>query len=544
MNQRPFNVPIISHDLTREEAIHQIATSLEFLDTYCGEIFKRIGDSIESAQKKIQKFDSRINLVDLKINKIKGSNKAIQICSSAKYPILNDLDELLMLDNDQDNPYDPAKLAEYKQKTSDKWKHLYHCDKPADIKHRIHKYITPYAPLDELTFKDKFNEYFADKVFKYNSTKSTINLDGLGNVLSDHIESITSLLLFNTAQHTYKQKDLKDSLADLDFKKTKKPIFETSDSRNEIDEAPASILNGEKIDPIKRENITFKPKLENLPEFNVPELLPGISGVANISYAQDLPTIAPSNFILDDLPDILPDVNKSKSDNILPENIVNSNTLPQIDTSLSAPAGPAASLPPPPPSPPPPPALLNSPPPPPPPLPPSGPPLAPPPPPPPPPMDFSAPPPPQAPLSDGDGRPQEASKKTSDGDVRNDLLAAIRNFGGEKTKLKKIEERKSEAKKQKQESKGSGMTVQEELASKLKSRRVFMGGSDEKKKSDKVKQELPKLDKVSELAYTENLNATTTSGMSLMDRISVMIPEPSKDEFDNTDSDDSDWDAQ
>ena len=198
MSQRPFTVPIISHDLHREESIHQIANSLEFLDKYCDEIFKRITESIESAHKKIETFDSRINLVDLKINKIKGSNKAIQICSSAKYPIQNDLDDLLL--NDAENIYEnPTKFIEYKTKTALKWKHLYHNDKPADIKHRLHKYLNTYNPLDELSFKDKFQEFYADKVFRYNSTNSIQNEDGLGNILSDQIESITSLLLFNTA---------------------------------------------------------------------------------------------------------------------------------------------------------------------------------------------------------------------------------------------------------------------------------------------------------------------------------------------------------
>jgi hypothetical protein len=353
MSQKPFNVPLISHDLHREEAIHQIANSLEFLDSYCNEIFKRIGESIESANKKIESFDSRINLVDFKITKIKGSNKAIQICSNAKYPIQNDLDELILIENDDEDAYEPSKIAEHRAKTITKWKHLYHSDKPVDIKHRLHKYATPYAPLDELSFKEKFQEFHAEKIFKYNSTKITHNEDGLGNLLSDHIESITSLLLFNTAQHTYRLKDLKDSLAGLDFKKNKKTMFEQNNNQNEIDEAPTSILKGEKMDIVKKEDIAFKPKMENLPDFDVPSFLPGISGVADISYAQELPTIAPSNFILDDLPDILPDIDVKTNSNTLPVDIINNqNISASISTGIVT--GPVqTSPPPPPPSPPP-----------------------------------------------------------------------------------------------------------------------------------------------------------------------------------------------
>ena len=293
MSQKLFNLPIISHDLIREEAIFQISNSIDYLDKCFTQVFDRIEGSIENANKKMRHFDERIDLVNLKISKIKGSKKAIQVCSSAKYPI-------------------------GKGNEADEWQHLFHDKQPLDMKHKLHKYLTPYSPLDELSFKDKFLEFNADSVFKFDSIDLKDKETDLGNVLADNIQSVTSLLLFNTAQHPYKDQELRDPLEDLDFKKSKKSNTNESD-KSEIDKAPESILQGEQLEINKRENITFKPKLGAVPDFNVPAFLSGLAGVADIQYAEELPSIAPSNLITDDLPDILPDIDQGND--TLPSNI-------------------------------------------------------------------------------------------------------------------------------------------------------------------------------------------------------------------------------
>ncbi len=86
MNQRSFSLNVISYDTTREEAIDQIANTLEYLEQTCNEIFNSISTSIQNTRIKIKNYDERINLIDLKVNKIKGSNKVTKIYSSAKYP--------------------------------------------------------------------------------------------------------------------------------------------------------------------------------------------------------------------------------------------------------------------------------------------------------------------------------------------------------------------------------------------------------------------------------------------------------------------------
>ena len=383
------------------------------------------------------------------------------------------------------------------------------------------------------------------KVFKYNSTniENAISMqEGLGSVLSERLDSITSLLLFNSAQHPYKQSKVKDSLGDLDSKKSKKNMFDPTE-QSDIYEAPQSIIKGEQLDAVKREDIGFKPKLGDVPDFNVPTFLPELSGIADISYSQDFKSIAPSNLITDDLSNLLPEVNAADS---LPADItMNSQTLPNPNLGSSGPMGS-----PPPPPPPPPPPMMGGPPPPPPPPPPmmGGPP--PPPPPPPPMMGGPPPPPPPGDLSGELADEPKSEPSGAGGDSRSDFLSEIRNFGGKKGKLKNIEDRKKESKQKKVQAKESGsMTVQEQLKSALKARRGFIDGSkldkeptsDNKAPISATSDELPTLQLNS--TPTNAQSPPATLGSSGFDNISKMIPPPPQsNSMDNpNDSDNEEW---
>jgi hypothetical protein len=306
---------------------------------------------------------------------------------------------------------------------------------------------------------------------------------------------------------------------------------------------------GEQIELVKRENIAFKPKLGDVPDFDVPTFLPELSGIANISYAQELPSIAPSNLITDDLPDILPEITSTAS---LPPDLTSSSVAAQ-SSALTAPP-----IPPPPPPPPPPLPMQGGPVPPPPPLPPmlGGPPPPPPlppmlggPPAPPAPPMPSIPPPPPPPIPpsfSGDAseiKSPQASSSINDsesGDPHNELLNAIRNFGGDKSKLKSIEDRKKDTKRKKQVAKETGyMDINEHLKVALKARRGFIDGS-------KLENDTASTSKKDELP---NLNTTTTPTdgnetppkRDTMAEISKMIPPPPIAQNEANDDSDSEW---
>ncbi len=231
-----FNISTISDDLTREEAITQIAFTLDYLTQTTNEVFSRIDHSIQSARDKLKAYDSRIALVNRKIDTIKGySSKATKIFSSAKYPVSNNA-----VEQQQKNVADLIALSQ--------WQQLYVPNEVVNMKHKLHKYTTPYAPFDELAFKDKFLEFSAPGVIDPNKNSHMDREENaaMGSVLSDRIQSATSLLLFNTAQHPYKQMLVKDPLGDLDMKR-KLDLNVSGGDHTDIYEAPQSILKGKFI---------------------------------------------------------------------------------------------------------------------------------------------------------------------------------------------------------------------------------------------------------------------------------------------------------
>jgi hypothetical protein len=233
--QRLFNISTISDDLTREEAITQIAFTLDYLAQASAEVFGRVDTSIQSARDKLHGYDARIGLVNRKVDAIKGyANKATKVFSSAKYPV----------------PDQAASQADVVDAiTLKKWSQLYVSGEVVNMRHKLHKYTTPYAPFDELAFKDKFLEFAPPPGLLDANKNSHMGREGeevnasMGSVLADSIESVTSLLLFNTAQHPYKQTLVKDPLGDLDNMKRKLDMGAAGES-TDIYEAPQSILKG------------------------------------------------------------------------------------------------------------------------------------------------------------------------------------------------------------------------------------------------------------------------------------------------------------
>ena len=119
----------------------------------------------------------------------------------------------------------------------------------------------------------------------------------------------------------------------------------------------------------------------------------------------------------------------------------------------------------------------------------------------------------------------------------------IRNFKGDKSKLKNIEDRKKESKKKKEEAKesGSSLTIQEQLKLALKARRGFIDGSklDKESTPDKTDptKELPSLQANSSSSKLPELGNSNNP----FDNISKMIPPPTSDNNEDDNSDGSDW---
>lgn len=303
-----YAVPLIQPDLRREEAIQQVADALQSLQNISADIFSRISQRVELSRRQLQAIGERVSLAQAKIEKIKGSKKAIKVFSSAKYPAPEHLQEYSSIFT---GALDPGLQRRPRYRIQSK--------------HR---------PLDERALQEKL-KYFPVCV----STKSEPEdeaEEGLGG-LPSNISSISSLLLFNTTENLYKKYVFLDPLAGA----VTKTHTMLGTEEEKLFDAPLSISKREQLEQPAPENYFYVPDLGQVPEIDVPSYLPDLPGVADdLMYSADLgPGIAPS------APGAIPELPAFHTE------VVEPFQPEREDGALLAPPPP-----PPPPSPPPPPA--------------------------------------------------------------------------------------------------------------------------------------------------------------------------------------------
>ncbi|XP_039725088.1 LOW QUALITY PROTEIN: WASH complex subunit 1 [Pteropus medius] len=413
-----YSVPFIQPELRREEAIQQVADILQYLQKVSGDIFSRISQRVELSRSQLQAIGERVSLAQAKIEKIKGSKKAIKVFSSAKYPA-------------------PERLQEYSS--------IFTGAQDSGLQRRPrHRIQSKHRPLDERALQEKL-KYFPVCVNTKPEPEDEAE-EGLGG-LPSNISSVSSLLLFNTTENLYKKYVFLDPLAGA---VTKTHVMLGAETEEKLFDAPLSISKREQLEQQMPENYFYVPDLGQVPEIDVPSYLPDLPGIADdLMYSADLgPGIAPS------APGTIPE-------------------LPTFHTEVAEPfkqnlEDGVLTAPPPPPPPPPPPApavLLSTPPPPPqtaaslgqgtkedd--------------------SNVS----PSAPVQ---GAPKEVVDPSSG---RATLLESIRQAGGiGKAKLRSVKERKLEKKKQKEQEQvratGQGGDLMSDLFNKLVMRRKGISG--------------------------------------------------------------------
>lgn len=127
--------------------------------------------------------------------------------------------------------------------------------------------------------------------------------EGLGS-LPRHLPSVSSLLLFNTAENPYKKYVLLDPLEGAKTK-TRDKILE---EENELSDAPITITRGEELGRGQQDSMMYVPVMPELSQLDVPEMLPQLQYVASdVFYSADVgASIAPSlaNASVPDLPNL------------------------------------------------------------------------------------------------------------------------------------------------------------------------------------------------------------------------------------------------
>uniref|UniRef100_A0A8C0R1C6 WASH complex subunit 1 n=1 Tax=Canis lupus dingo TaxID=286419 RepID=A0A8C0R1C6_CANLU len=250
-----YAVPLIQPDLRREEAIQQMADALQYLQKVSGDIFSRW--VLQLSRKQLQAIGERVSLAQAKIEKIKGSKKAIKVFSSAKYPA-------------------PERLQEYDSIFTG-------AQDPGLQRRPRYRIQSKHRPLDEWALQEKL-KYFPVCVNTKPEPEDEAE-EGLGG-LPSNISSVSSLLLFNTTENLYKKYVFLDPLAGA---VTKTHVMLGAETEEKLFDAPLSIS--------KREQLEQQVELDDtLPEIDVPSYLPDLPGIADdLMYSADLgPGIAPS----------------------------------------------------------------------------------------------------------------------------------------------------------------------------------------------------------------------------------------------------------
>ncbi|XP_066225558.1 WASH complex subunit 1 isoform X1 [Saccopteryx leptura] len=259
-----YTVPLIQPDLRREEAIHQAADALQYLQKVSGDIFSRISQRVELSRRQLQAIGERVSLAQAKIEKIKGSKKAIKVFSSAKYPA-------------------PECLQEYSS--------IFTGAQDFGLQRRPrHRVQSKHRPLDEQALQEKL-KYFPVCVNTKVEPEDEAE-EGLGG-LPSNISSVSSLLLFNTTENLYKKYVFLDPLAGA---VTKTHVMLGAETEEKLFDAPLSISKREQLEQQVPENYFYVPDLGQVPEIDVPSYLPDLPGIADdLMYSADLgPGIAPS----------------------------------------------------------------------------------------------------------------------------------------------------------------------------------------------------------------------------------------------------------
>uniref|UniRef100_H3DPG6 WAS protein family homolog 1 n=1 Tax=Tetraodon nigroviridis TaxID=99883 RepID=H3DPG6_TETNG len=259
-----YSVPLIQQDLRREEAVHQIADALLYLETISTDIFKRQVQKLRRNRRQLQHISDRIRLAQARVDKIKGSKKATKVFSSAKYPA-------------------PDRLQDYSSIFTE-------ATDPSSQTRPRHRIRNKHRPFDEKALQPEHTKYFP--VCEITTpTEQEDSEEGVGKKKS-FISSISGLVYHQNVSR-YKKYVLLDPLAGavtkthtaLETEKEEKPF-----------NAPLSITKREQLERQTAESYFYVPDLGQVPEIDVPTYLPDLPGIADdLSYNADLgPGFAPS----------------------------------------------------------------------------------------------------------------------------------------------------------------------------------------------------------------------------------------------------------
>ncbi|CAF1499016.1 unnamed protein product [Rotaria magnacalcarata] len=301
----PYTIPVISGDLRRAEFVKQLADTFDYMDTVSQDMFNRIAIRLNIYRAQLNKFDERIQHANAHIDRIKGSKRAIQVHSSARYPVeQNRSTYKSIFECDTDNEDNRPPVLHYNlfrlNETNDKF--IDRNDKESKSKD------------DTLVVLKQYDDNFIQK------TKRNI-LHGLGKPPTN-IKSVVSFLKYNTSENPYTQPTKIDPLNVGG--RMRKQADEPTQPR--IVETPLPAFYSQRSERPKIGDFGYNPTLGIVPQLSLPDNLPELDNYATFDEnttndwsGQQMTSIAPSYAI-----SMLPDINDLSSS-------ATTTTLPPVE---------------------------------------------------------------------------------------------------------------------------------------------------------------------------------------------------------------------
>jgi len=346
----PQRVPIVYEDLRPREALLQALEQLEQLGAVVDNVFGRVVSRVAEERKRLEGLAGRLATAQAQVQSLYGSSKATTVLSPAKYPVPQD-----------ETRFRPRSLMASASATMLDAHGCVAFRRPYHISEVVHTPIAPFVDADPIKINDYKAGMLADT--REAEPKHCVPIaardaqrnqkeymaahpqsEGLGRLPEEGLRSVSSLLLFNTAENPYKKYSSFNNLegwwtgraevqAALAARKREREK-NNGDVAAQLVDAPETVEHGDELPIGQRTDYGYRPVLGDLPAMMLPPALPGLQSVADITWSgltSEQASIAPSN-------------------TLTPQELPSSGNAP-IDYSQQAPpapAGGAAPAPPPP----------------------------------------------------------------------------------------------------------------------------------------------------------------------------------------------------
>lgn len=192
----PLRVPVVNMDLAVEQTSQDVLHALQKLNSTADAVFLKISSQVKLEKERISRMNERARVCHSKIQQLRGTNKATTVFSTAKYPNPKDLPQhatmFSIMGEAVDSPYPDI---------NDDVRYL-----PAETKES--------AVGDRELTRDIHMVYARLNKHGTNMVRAEMVMDdsGLGSV-PPQLNSIASLLLFNSNINPYKSYQTMDNLA-------------------------------------------------------------------------------------------------------------------------------------------------------------------------------------------------------------------------------------------------------------------------------------------------------------------------------------------